>query len=66
MGIAITNTLCISTDRERMIVEVYEGIVINAPSIVGNFKNKPIEELRKWLRKQGGYREEVLCSEKGK
>ena len=59
-------TFWMSTDKMTVLVETYDDIVTNTPAIIGKFKNQPIDNLRNWLRKQGGYREEILCSEKGK
>lgn len=37
-----------------------DGIITRTPAIVYKFVGQPLDNLRKWMRKQGGFREGVL------
>jgi hypothetical protein len=51
----------LSTKRMTISVSVDDkGVVTYAPPIAKMFIGQPLNNLRRWMRKQGGYKEETL------
>lgn len=49
-----------STPRMTVAVEVKDGIIINSPPITRKFVGQPVENLKRWLEKQGELRHTIL------
>lgn len=47
----------LSSRRMTVVVEERDGIVVDAAPIVRKFIGQPLENLTRWMRQQGGYRE---------
>ena len=54
--------LWLSTHRMTVYATVKDGIVVECSPIISKFVGQHINNLRNWLKKQGGYREEQLHS----
>lgn len=49
-----------SSRKMTIKVKVRRGIIIRTAPITHKFVGQSFDNLRKWLTKQGGYREEIL------
>lgn len=52
--------LWLSSEKMTIQVTVVEGIITNTPPIARKFRGQPIDNLRNWMRKQGGYCEDRI------
>jgi hypothetical protein len=41
-------------------VKTHDDIVVDGAPIIRKFRRQPIDNLRRWMRNQGGFREEEL------
>lgn len=44
-------------------IRVDDGVIVDSASIVRKFKGQPLENLKKWSSKFGGFRMEELCQQ---
>lgn len=51
----------LSTTKMTVGVEVSNGIITQAAPIVRKFVGQPIDNLRRWMKRQPGYREALLA-----
>lgn len=47
----------LSSRRMTVVVEEQGNLVVDAAPIVRKFIGQPLENLTRWMRRQGGYRE---------
>jgi hypothetical protein len=47
----------LSSKRMTVLVEVKNGKILRCPRAVGKFKGQPLDNLREWMKKQGGFKE---------
>ena len=52
--------LWLSTEKMTIQVTVVNGIVTQTPPIARKFRGQPIDNLRNWMKKQEGYREDRI------
>jgi len=53
--------LWMSSDAMTVVVEVrFDGVIVKAPPIVHRFLGQPIDNLRLWMSKQPGFKEEFV------
>ena len=55
-----TTSFWMSSKDMTITVGVVDGIIRSAPPIVGKFIGQPIENLRRWMQTQPGYKEKEL------
>jgi len=54
----------LSSNKMTVIVEVnHRGIIVKAAPIVRKFLGQPISNLIKWMKRQGGFKQELLGRE---
>ena len=57
-------TVCVTTEPVPDINRMKRQIIIEAPPIVRKFIGQPLLNLVLWMRRQGGFMQEVLEKEK--
>lgn len=43
-----------------VMIETIDDIIVRGPPIIRKFKGQPINNLRRWMQKQGGFREDEI------
>lgn len=53
-------TLWFSSYRMTVVVDVEDDLIAEAAPIVRCFVGQPVKNLRRWMKRQGGFMKEVL------
>ena len=50
----------LSSESMTVAVQTLDDVIVEGPPIVGSFRGQPLGELRFWMQRQGGFREQEL------
>lgn len=50
----------LSSHSMTVAVQTLDGVIVNGAPIVRSFRGQPLDDLRRWMRRQGGFRERQL------
>lgn len=53
----------LSTEKMTVYAKVVQGRVVETSPIINVFLGQPLDNLRRWLRRQGGFRQKELSSD---